>query len=82
MQLCVHSLVCTQILAYICIGGVMYVWNYLVYKPDLNSKHLINMKTISDYSHGIYVNIHVIKYINPPRDYLTFWFRVQGLYNL
>ena len=83
MQFCVHSLVCTQIMAYICIVGVMYVWNYLVYTPDLNSKHLINIKTISDYYPWyLHTFMHFIKYINSPRDYLTVWFRVQGLYTL
>ena len=62
MQLCVHSLVCTQILAFISIGGVMFYWNYLANKPDLNSNtdsHII--------THGIYIQIHIIKYLNPPQ---------------
>ena len=48
MQLC-YLVYIPQILAFICTGGVMYIWNYLVYKPDRNNKHFINTKTISDY---------------------------------
>ena len=61
MQLCVHSLVCIQILAYICKGGIMYIWNNLVYKSDLNSNKHSQIIT-----HGIYIHIHTIKYLNFP----------------
>ena len=47
--------------AYICKGGVMYIWNYLDYKPDLNSNKHSQIIT-----HGIYIHIHILKYINPP----------------